>query len=59
MVFFSLLSSSLEMLNFLGVTQFPVFTLEFTLSIVYIPTAVLAVGWVLAIAKAVVKELNC
>ena len=45
MLFFSVLVSSLEILNFVGVTQFPLFTVEFLLSIVYIPTAVLAVGW--------------
>ncbi len=44
MLFFSALVFSLEILNFFRVTQFPLFNLQFTLSIVYAPTAVLAVG---------------
>jgi len=51
MLFFSVLAALLEGLNFFGVTQFPLFTLEFLLSIVYIPTCVLAVGWAYSRAK--------
>ncbi len=46
MFLFSVLAFSLGLLNWLGVTQFPLFTVEFMLSIVYAPTAVLGVGWV-------------
>lgn len=45
MLFFSVLAFSLELLNYLGVTQFPLFTVEFLVSIVYTPTAVLGVGY--------------